>query len=382
MDIPQIIQNIRQMLRRPDLIPKAFQELEILLHTHFPHRQSLLTPLVAAYRKNEEDYTVARIIDREYYDREFQRILNGVEKLLETLLEEHQRLSGKGIQLGSELAVVSCNRQEILKRFWLNFEEREKENQPLHLYLLAEQKYDQADSLVKRLITDLKEGRQAVRYPGFDQIEIGELDIGDNEDLEESRFFFRRLFNKGLPAQVRSLHEFADLIDAQLPAYRPYHFVPLAFKLNMTQTAWEKNGVATLEWITQSFCRLDTSVGRTFVLFFILNVRKKTARSGLLGGLLGKKKKKPASEQDIHQALQRFSATCAEPPTVLPPLTLVDREDLLNWYKRYENNQLTREKKVDALIQKLPRGTEWPMSYVEEVLAEIVEEFQNASFGI
>lgn len=114
MKVEEKVNSIRQLLYQPGKIGQAFASLQEVLEADHSHRMPEYTSLRAAYHKNEQDFSQgAGIIRREDYMLEFRRIVGAVDQLLGTLLQEIQRLSGKGSALGSEMTKISCNRKKF-----------------------------------------------------------------------------------------------------------------------------------------------------------------------------------------------------------------------------------------------------------------------------
>jgi hypothetical protein len=293
-------------------------------------------------------------------------------------------------QLGSDLASVSCDRKSIIKRFDLSFERAEESGQAVAPFLLLEQPYGEAESLVKRLITNLEESRKGVKYPGFSQIRIEEVEMDGSESPQDGQTLLRKAFNRHLSAhQIRSLADFAEQIQGKFPLFSNFAYLPFAFKIKIPAASWSGLAEPFLRWMITDFLKVDAASApkRMFICFFIIHLtgmpKAKPSGGGLFGGLFGQNKPAEPAETDLFKKLEALSRPGDPVPvTVLPPLTKVDRQDLDDWYRQFEPNQSLRDKLVDALVLRLPKTEPWNMSEVEAALRHIVEAHRNRARGI
>ncbi len=302
----------------------------------------------------------------------YQPLLDALDERIRALRQPH-----KNLQITGELAAHCCDRREILSRFDARRERFTQDGASLQAYLLADQKYGEAESLVRRLITHLKEDTRidTLKYHSFDQITIELVDFHAGENDEDFRFALRKAFNRGLQQQAASLHDF---IQNPPPAFQPFKYLPFAFKIRMQAEIWEKGGESALEWFVQTFCSLPTDSAKKVFLFFIVEIsspEEQPAWKRLFG--------KSGPTLTAQDAVNAF----AEHPdrrrccTALPPLRLVDKQDLLDWYRDFEDNEILREQKTQALIAQLGGGDKWPMSRVELELKKIVEQANHTKNG-
>lgn len=294
------------------------------------------------------------------------------------------------VHLRSDLASVSCDRKSIINRFDTGFERAEESGQTVVLFLLLEQPYGEVESLVKRLITNLAETRKGVKYAGYENILIETVEMDGTESLQDGQILFRKAFNRHVSAhQVRSLKEFATMLPIQFPLFGNASYIPFAFKLKAPSTAWDVLVAPLMRWaITDFLSAPDPTVPkRMYICFFILELtstkKGKVSEGGFWGGLFGQNK--PLQDPDAGLYAQLESLAGSYPPlpvTILPRLTKVDRRDLDDWYRQFEDNQALRDKLVDQLVQKLPKSETWNMSDVEAELRKIVEAHRNRERGI
>ncbi len=385
MDTQDTIKNIRRFIRRPDKLPEAFDLLENLLQEQFAHRIPEFASLRVSFFKNETDWNSGLgTIEREVYMLEFRRAIQALEELLTAILREEKRNSGQNMEMGSELSKVSCDRAEILKRFWRSFDEREDAGLFQHFYFLNAQAYGEADSIVRRLIANLKTEKKQVKFSGIHKVNIRKIDLAPADSLADFQHELRRAFNRGLYPQVRNLAEFIENIDATYPAYKRALYLPFVFDVELQASCWERLGVKGLRWFIQEFCKLSAPADRRLVYFFIIETAKAKTELQMRNGCLslGQKKENKPPVSDLTIQLESLTEIDLQRVTILPPLKKVVRADLDDWYDFYEPNQVKREEKVEELISRLGGGEAWHMSHVEKELAQIVETYQNAKMGI
>ena len=377
MDLRPEIQSIRMQISMPERVEVAFSRLEQILLQHYPELLTSFATHQAAYHKNEFE-NIEGTIHTQVYRVEYRKVIRAFNHLLDRILAEERRLSGAGIRKGSDLSIVSCDRKDIIKRFSISFDTREEAGVHTIFYLLTGRKFGQADSLVKRLITTLKEDREGVKYPGFDQIVIRDVDLSPGDSLQDARFFFRKAFNRNLRPQVKSLAEFAVNIEQSYPAYRQSVYLPFAFRVNFSEN--DLNTVeALIQWLVTDFCRADQTARRKFIFFFILN-RKGDARRRSIWPWFRRQGGKMSFREYQRKILSWQNPE--EGIIVLPNLSRVKYEDLDDWYKHYEPNEALRTEKLRQLVRDLGGGSEWNMSQVELELAKIVRAYQERKHGI
>ena len=378
MDFKPEIQSIRMQISMPERAEDAFSRLHQLLEQQYPELVGLFTIHQAAYRKNEQE-NIEGTIRIEDYRVEYRKVIRAVNHLLDRILLEENRLAGATLRKGSDLSVISCNRKEIIKRFSISLDTAEEAGRNMAVYLLMGRKFGQADSLVKRLITTIKEERQAVKYAGFNQIAIRDIDLGSEDRIQDACFFFRKAFNRHLRPQVKSLADFARNIELKYPAYRRADYIPFAFRISF----YEANLPlieSFLQWLAGNFCRLDDErERRKFVFFFVLRRKEETEHTSIWSRIVKKNRRmafrvyrqKVLSWQNLDDSI-----------VVLPNLARVRYEDLDDWYKHYENNEALRTEKLRELVRNLGGGTEWNMSQVELELEKVVRAYRDRKFGI
>ncbi|MFZ4427989.1 MAG: CHAT domain-containing protein [Saprospiraceae bacterium] len=312
------------------------------------------------------------------------------EKALEWTLPEYiKSMPRKAARLGSDMAIVNCNRKEILRQFELGFERAEDSGQSVASFLLLHQPYGESESLVKRLITHLAENRKAVKFPGFDKIDIETVELDGIESRHEAEHFVRKAFNRQLGAnKLRYLNEFIKQMGAgELPPFSNAGYIPLAFNIKFRAAAWPTLVNPLLEWLFADFLKPDADMPpkQMFVCFFILEPLRQnkggtTGSSSFLEKLMGKTKTGPTPDDELYrQMMESLLRSSAQIPVIaLPKLTKVYRQDLDDWYRPYEPNEAHRDILVGQLIEKLPKSTEgWDMSHVEIQLRHIVEAHRN-----
>ncbi|MEZ5044169.1 MAG: hypothetical protein R2828_30025 [Saprospiraceae bacterium] len=382
-DFRSAIAEIRNLLVRQERIPHAFVRLEQLIQPTFEHYMVLLSPLRVDYNTNHTDHVIAGTLERDKYLITLKRIVRGLEELINKLSSEYDRLNGQHFAMGSELAVVSCNRKKIIRQFWQRFEQKAAKGQPIMFYLLGEQKYSQAESLVRRLITNLKEEKPAVKYNGFSQITIPLINFLPGDEVEGCRFELRKTFNRGLRPEVPDLQALMSRIDTDYPQLSRHRFIPWVLKFKMPEHCWDSIGAQTLRWFIEQFCRIEGQFKQCLVFFLIVELEPaktpKTAKPKSWRRLFGGSSSDGAGEAvDLSQELPAIAEKYPQHTTALPPLSLVEEEDLLDWYRDFEPNERVRELKVAEIISQLPPGNVWFMADVERCLRSIIEQHQKA----
>lgn len=385
-DFKSAVAEIRSLLVRQERIPHAFARLEQLIQPAFEHYMALLSPLRVDYTTNHTDHVIAGTLNRDDYLIRLRTIVRGVEELLAKLSAEHERLAGRNFAMGSELAIVSCDRKKIIQRFWRGFEHMNESGQPALFFLLSGQKYGQAESLARRLITLLKEDKYSVKYSGFNQITISIVDLMRDNDQEDCYFSLRKTFNRDLRPEIKGLEELMNRIDTHYPQLSRYRYLPWVLKFSMAESCWPRIGRSTVHWFIDHFCRLSGRFKQTPVFFLIVDLKEDKKRTSKPTGwrrIFGT----PSSDStgvsiDLHAELQQLAEERSEMTRALPPLSLVVEDDLLDWYRTFESNERIREQKVAELIRQLPPGDAWHMADVEASLKAVIEAYQNALHNI
>lgn len=300
--------------------------------------------------------------------------------LLDALDEHIRALSSipPGLVITGQLAAHCCDRREILARFDRRRDQLTAADASLQCYLLADQKYGEAESLVRRLITHLKEEMppNKLKYHSFEHITIEFVEFHARESADDFRFALRKAFNRGLQQQVTTLNEFVQHPPA---AFAPFAYLPFAFKIRMKAETWERGGETAFAWFVQEFCKLPAQSAKKAFFFFIVELEMAEAPAPAWKRFLGK----PTAAPNTQETLETFAQHADRNTycTALPPLQLVDKRDLLDWYRQFEKNELLREQKTNALIAQLGGGNQWPMSQVEVELKKIVEQANHTKNG-
>lgn len=304
------------------------------------------------------------------------------EPMLKALDQQIQELKSKktpvqNVELISLSAPHRCDRRNILNAFDFYCSQLTKAGNALQCYFLANQKYGEVESLVKRLITHLKEehSSQKVKYIGWDEIVTTHITFerGTKEDV--FRFSLQKAFNRVLTADVASLAEFAS---SPPPAYESFEYLPFAFKIRLVAGTWESGGESALVWFLKEFCKLSANSPKKVFLFVVLELENETTQSFMR--FFGGSKPAITSFDAINYLAEKFelSSFCR----ALPALEQVDKNDLLDWYSQFEKNEKMREQKTNELIARLGPGDTWHMSDVEPELKKIVEQAQEQKHGI
>ena len=303
----------------------------------------------------------------------YQPLLDALDEHIRALHEAHKNLQVTGL-----LAAHCCDRREILSRFDRRRDQLTAAGAAAQCYLLAYQKYGEAESLVRRLITHLKEElpKNKLKYPGFEKIEIESVEFHTGDNADDFRFALRKAFNRGLQQQVTTLSDFVQHPPA---AFAPFEYLPFAFKILMQAETWEKGGETALAWFVQEFCSLPAQSAKKAFFFFIVELEVAEAPTPVWKRFLGKNTAAPNTQETLEAFAQH--ADRKTHCTALPALHLVDKRDLDDWYSQFENNELEREQKTNALIAQLGGGNQWPMSQVEVELKKIVEQANNTKNG-
>ena len=283
----------------------------------------------------------------------------------------------------SEYNKISCDRVQLIKFFWRKFVWKEEEGFTNHFYFMIGQRFGQANSLVKRIITELSWERQGVKYQGFDEIEPISLRISGSETSNDLQLDFRRLFNRflSLRRHVKNVNELVKNIDTHYNHLKKHEFIPVFIELTIPPGSWQENVANTIEWFTNSFVGKRAEKGPQFISFFIISVLGKPVKKKVRFNWIRRTRNKPIAEDTFRKVLEDF-INKIEHATLLPALVKVSKADLNDWYKRFENNEKEREKKVDMLEKRLPGNEPWSMSDVEIELKRIVENNQNKTFNI
>lgn len=384
MVVEDKIKQVRKLLYEENRLPQAFDVLEEVLLFGFEHKQSDLAALRGIYNKNQADFAQGTgIITREAYLLEYRRILKQAGELLDAIIRE-ERLSKSGnARKGADITRFSCDRREIMKRFWRAFDQREEKEEKLHLYFLAGQTYGQADSLVKRIISDLKDEKQQVKFAGLKQLKPMKIIVDPTDSYDDICYEMRKRFNRKLHPQVKLLSEFAQQIDKSYPGFQSAKYIPVFYKLELQHSCWDRAVLKSIKWFAKQFCAIDKSIKRHFVFFFIISFNGTPKKEKIKKGFLGFGRKKTTEDVvDVYEKIKTIEQVLPDNITVLPPLTKIKASDLNNWYQFYESNEKVREEKVKALIKKLGGGDSWHMSDVEKELAIIVKEYQSLEMGI
>ncbi len=381
--LPVRLSEVEQLCADPDRILHALSRLQAIIDADFPDHKATFLPLLADYEAHRRDHLITQTIEREVYMRAQRRCVQGVTELVGALRKQEEKVRGRGVQMHSELAVVNCDRKKILRRFLRRFEEKEAQGAAAHYYLLHDQKYGQSESLVRRLITQLRQERPGkVKYSGFRQITIQRVDLHLGDELEDHQFELRKGFGRGLRPEPRSLQEMLDKAPVHYPQFHGFTYLPFVLRVEMPVDCWQANGQQALEWWLKIFCQLSGRKAQVPVVFLIVDLEEaETENPSGWRSWFGGSKKTEAFDQA--QAVQAFHAQLPEWCTLLPPLMRVQEADLHDWYTAFEDNEREREQKVAALVQRLGDSkTGWYMSDVEIELEKIIENQQNAAYNL
>lgn len=381
--LPARLKEVEQLCTDPDRILHALSRLQVIIDTDFPDQKTTFMPLLADYEAHRRDHLITQTIEREVYMRAYRRCVQGITELTGQLRQQEERVRGQGVRMDSELAIVNCDRKKILHLFLRRLEKKEEQGAAAHYYLLHDQKYGQSESLVRRLITQLRQERPGkVKYSGFRQIPIQRVDLHSGNELEDHQFELRKGFGRGLNPQPRSLQDMLDKAAAHYPKFHGFTYLPFVLRVEMTVDCWQEQGQEALRWWLTEFCQLPQRQAQVPVVFLIVDLKETEHQpeSGWRSWFGGNKK---TETFDQKEAVQAFHAQLPEWCTLLPPLMRVKESDLHDWYTAFENNEREREQKVAALVQRLGDSkTGWHMSDVEIELKKIIENQQNAAYNL
>lgn len=381
--LPARLSEVEQLCTDPDRILHALSRLQAIIDADFPDHKTTFLPLLADYEAHRRDHLITQTIEREVYMRAYRRCVQGITELVGALRKQEEKVRGEGVQMHSELAVVNCDRKKILRRFLRRFEEKEMQGAAAHYYLMHDQKYGQSESLVRRLITQLRQERPGkVKYSGFRQIVINRVDLQAGDELEDHQFELRKGFGRGLNPQPGSMLDTLAKVQAHYPQFHGFTYLPFVLRVEMAVDCWQENGQEALQWWLTEFCKLPQRQAQVPVVFLIVDLKETEAQpvSGWRSWFGGKKK---IEVFDQWEAVQAFHAQLPDWCTLLPPLMRVKEADLYDWYTAFEENEREREQKVQALVQRLGDSkTGWHMSDVEIELEKIIENQQNAAYSL
>lgn len=381
--LPARLKEVERLCADPDRILQALSKLQKMIATDFPAKQPAFMPLLADYEAHRRDHLITQTIEREVYMRAYRRCVQGVTELISELRRQEEKVRGQGVQMHSELAVVNCDRKKILRRFLRRFEEKEEQGAAAHYYLLHDQKYGQSESLVRRLITQLRQEQPGkVKYSGFRQIPIRRVDLHLGDELEDHQFELRKGFGRSLNPQPRSLQDTLAKAPIHYPQFHGFTYLPFVLRVEMPVDCWQENGQEALQWWLTEFCKLPQRQAQVPVVFLIVDLEEAEAEqpSGWRSWF-GSKKQTEIFDQA--EAVKAFHKQLPEWCTLLPPLMRVKKADLHDWYEVFEENEREREQKVEALVQRLGASKDgWHMSDVEIELEKIIENQQNAAYSL
>ena len=312
-------------------------------------------------------------------DDAFMEIYNHLRQL--AIQIEHAKQAHKTPKSKGEYDKISCNRKTIVRQFKFAYEKYKADGITAPFFFLEGQQYGQADSLVKRLVMELmkqEEGIKALRNNHFSEpVRIHEL-----EKFEDAKQGFLYAFQElcGGKCTVNSLGELQAQMN-KLPNMKPYAILPFPVQLYISADCWNSYLPEMIQWKLQEFSHLEANADYTFLFFIIVTLIEKQPKKNWLSKWIPHKA--PDLNFNLFDTLENFLADQSG-VTLLPPLKLVDRQDIDDWYSRFESNQRRREEQVDALIRNLPKPKKdkWTMSDVEIELQRVIEEMQNDARGI
>jgi hypothetical protein len=379
--LPARLTEVEQLCADPDRILHALSRLRAIVEVDFPDHKAAFMPLLADYEANRRDHLITQTITREVYMRAYRRCVQGITELVGALRKQEEKVRGQGVRMNSELAIVNCDRKKILRRFLRRFEKKEGQGAAAHYYLLHDQKYGQSESLVRRLITQLRQERPGkVKYNGFRQIEIKRVNLSTGEDLEDHQSELCKGFGRGLNPQPSSMLDTLVKAPLHYPKFHGFIYLPFVLRVEMPVECWQENGQEALRWWLTEFCQLPQRQSQVPVVFLIINLKETEKPTGWRSWFGGKQQ---AAGFDQAEAVKAFHAQLPEWCTLLPPLMRVKESDLHDWYTDFEENERAREQKVKALVQRLgPSKDGWHMSDVELELKNIIENQQNAAYSL
>ena len=319
--------------------------------------------------------------------------LSEVEKELEERKEElaHKKAARQAAydqevlaRKSSDMATVNCNRKIILKRFWRAFSEKQENSISCQHYAMVHQEYGQSESLLRRIITDFKDKQERfgskVKYTNFNDIKPWDVDIDIDEGVDDILFEIRKKFYNTFGTKEKSLQAFCDNIGRKHPPLKDHHFVFAHYRIKAHAQAFTIELPQAIEEFITQFCNLNPDTKPCFLFFYIFELKgQQEQKPGKLRFPLFKKKnQKIPLDRDIYELLKTLANKQKDVLTLLPPLRFISRDDIDDWYRKYVDNQLDREELVDAMVNKLGKGTEWSMAAVEKLLKEEVQKFRKA----
>lgn len=380
------LRNIRALLKRQDDIPQAFSRLEDFLEHYCPEEMPLLSALWLNFNTNRENHIIKQTISHDDYTLAMNKIVFSLEELLLKLIKQEEQVDGSGIVFGSELAVVNCDRKKIVRRFLQAFEKKENSRRAGHIYLLHHQRYGQSESLIRRLITNLKQQYPGVKYSGFHQITIKRVEIEPGDTLEDCRFNLRKGFNRGLRPEVGSLAELLEKVHEHYPQFSRSTYVPFVLKIKIPSSQWASCGLPGIQWFVEEFCALPSRKKQIPLFFLVLDLETqahKSKKSSIFKRFFGDSPEATEQVFDAQQELLQLVKDSSVPCTILPPLMRVREDDLLDWIEVFISNEKEREERVAELVAELGDNPEgWYMSDVERLLKKLVEEFHNTAVNL
>ncbi|MCB9267827.1 MAG: toll/interleukin-1 receptor domain-containing protein [Lewinellaceae bacterium] len=297
-----------------------------------------------------------------------------------------------------DLSAYSCDRDDIITAFRLNFFRYDKQYQRLQVYLMVGQQIDQLDSLVKRLMINLKaemktRGKTVKCSPNIKDIVINQLSISDNHKAKDCLDWLRlevesKIYYTKESPEVKSLQDFAEKIDSDFSAFSPADYIPFAFKIKISgspEKCWAQAVKPGLRPFIQEFCRLEENISRRFLLFFVIRLdpspQSEASNQSWLGNIFKRNKEREQPDFNLLEELEAFAEQIPVPATALPKLAKVREADLIEWFlPRAGYNAQRAKEKARGIILELQEESEdhqsdsWPMAKVEDKLMKIVEQ--------
>ena len=380
MDIESQINSLRLKFTQNHEREAGLMELQTLINNQFPQLITPFMTVLAAYQKNENENNQG-IISGSVYNLTFNQSIQRFNALMDRILEEERRLYGDNAEGINELSIFQCDRRNIVKHFDQRFEEKEDWGHHIQFYLIYAQKYAQPESLVKRLISSLKEEKGSVKFGDLDSNAVRHIEIGRGDNNKDGPYFFRKAFNKRIKPQVKLLEQFDSNVDQHYPRFQGAQYLPFAYAINYHPESFSvvKH---LINWLLNTFCNLK-SPSRRYVFFLIIDPKEINESPPKRSGWFNRSKKRniTANDQKTFQLLKEFEQG-DERMTVLPQLTKIRLEDIEDWYRKYESNEIKRDEKIREIVQNLGGGDSWDMSHVERELDKLVQEILNQKFGI
>ena len=188
---------------------------------------------------------------------------------IDQLIGYETRMFPVGHQQKDRTAVVTLGARPVIRRFFHQFDQFEKDQKRVQFYFLEHRKGNHTTMVLSRLLSILKDEHIDVYFSNGKAVEPTPLSFVPMASPEIHQGQFLSAFNRHWPLDVDTLKSLDLMIDYHFPFLKGYHYLPWVFSVSPTIDA--RGLQLFLEWVTEHFAFIPHYTERRYLFFFILN---------------------------------------------------------------------------------------------------------------